>query len=110
MPHPKRQGIPQPIPNPEPSLFDAELVAENAGDWDRSIYRSKILALAATGHPFVSDDVADGMPDLDHPNRLGAIMRAAAAEGLIEAVGYQPSTKPSRHGAIVRVWRGRRAA
>lgn len=94
-----------------PTLFDADEVTENADQWWRDCASRALTWWAEAGVEFTADDMVDlGVPEPDHPNRLGALFLAASRRGQIEAVGYRPSTKPSRHGGVVRVWRGRRAA
>lgn len=52
-------------------------------------------------------DVAElGVPDPDHPARWGGLFSAAARAGIIRLVGYAPSSRPTVHRAIVRVWTG----
>lgn len=46
------------------------------------------------------------MPDPDHPARWGALFQSAVRSGLIVPVGYRLSRRPSRHGGVVRVWKG----
>lgn len=62
---------------------------------------------AEAGVPFTVEDVRDlGVPEADHPSRWGALFNAFRARGVIECVGYKAATRPSRHGGILRVWRG----
>lgn len=78
----------------------------NADDWTRDSVSRAIAFLAASGRPFTTDDLRDLGADADHPNRWGAGVKAAVTAGTIECVGFTASTRPSRHGGILRVWRG----
>lgn len=87
--------------------FDLGEVHDKADQWWKDCAWRAIETLAASGLPFTSHEVLDlGVPDPDHPNRWGALFRAADAAGLIRPIGYQQSTRPSRHGSVVRVWVG----
>lgn len=41
----------------------------------------------------------------DHPNWWGCLAASLKNQGLIERVGYQPSTRPAANGRVVAVWR-----
>ncbi len=91
----------------KPTLRDAY---DNSDDWWRSTAEAGIAYLASTGEPFDAFDVTElGVPDPDHPNRWGAVFRAASTAGLIESVGYHESRRPSRSGGVCRVWKGKAA-
>lgn len=109
----------------QPNLFDA-LEADRRKDAGQALVESHqleqwkagvagvIATLARRSEPFTGDDVrAEALARLlgqpSHPNAWGAAMSAARKRGLIEAVGYTASTQVSRHGAIVRQWRGANA-
>lgn len=73
--------------------------------WDGAMRAVKHLA--ATGEPFDAWDVTElGVPDPDHPARWGALFTTARRAGLIVAVGYRESRRPSRAHGVCRVWRG----
>lgn len=92
-------------------MFDADEVMENADQRWKDCAGRALSYWAQAGVEFTAADViALGIPEPDSNGRMGALFRAARARGEIEPVGYQPSTQPSRHGSVVRVWRGRRAA
>lgn len=58
-----------------------------------------------TGTRITSTDLIDALGMPPSPNAVGAIMRSAATQGLIHPTGeYIPSTRPTCHAAIVRVW------
>lgn len=91
----------------EPSLFDAGEVLEGSDPWWRGPNLSVIETLAASGVDFAADHSAfDAVPEPPSPNHLGALFRVACCRGLIECVGMRPSSKPSRRGGLLRVWRG----
>lgn len=69
----------------------------NADGWWRDCAWRAVEFLAAGGGDFTAPD---------HPNRWGALFRAAMTAGLIVPVGFTTSTRRSRHGGILRVWRG----
>lgn len=94
-------------PDPHP----ADLVEVDA--WWASGARQAIETLAAVGLPFTADALREdpfNLPDPHHPSQIGAAFRAASQAGLIRPVGYATSLVPSRHGGVVRLWRGNRTA
>lgn len=91
----------------ERAIFDAAAVLANADAWWRSCAELALVYLARCGAPFSADDLTDlGVPDPDHPNRWGALFRAACSRGEIVPVGFTVSRRPSRRGGVVRVWAG----
>jgi len=79
----------------------------NADEWWRSCAERGVTWWAEAGVPFTVEDVRDlGVPEPDHCARWGALFAAFRARGIIECIGYRTSTRPSRHGGILRVWRG----
>jgi|GEM_PF-5908185 len=78
--------------------------------WTDSILDRIIDMLAAEGRVFSADDVWQDRfglhPDNTKHGELGAAFRRAAAEGRIVMAGVTTSRRPSRHGALVRTWRG----
>lgn len=106
----------------QPSLFDAPegdrrkeagqalVESHQVEQWKAGVARV-IATLGGRGEPFTNDDVraeADQrlLGEPTHPNAWGAAMSSARKRGLIKSVGYTASTQISRHGAIVRQWRG----
>ena len=106
----------------QPNLFDAPegdrrkaagqalVESHQVEQWKAGVARV-IAMLARRAEPFTGDDVRAqalerslGQPS--HPNAWGAAMSTASKRGVIQAVGYTASTQVSRHGAIVRQWRG----
>lgn len=77
--------------------------------WDAAAQRA-LWHLASSGQPFTADDfrrlMADA-PDPHHPNTIGSFFRRARADGIIEPTGrVKQATTASRHGALIREWRG----
>lgn len=106
----------------QPNLFDgteaerrkeagqALVDSHQVEQWKAGVARV-IAILARRGEPFTNDDVraeADQrmLGEPTHCNAWGAAMSTARKRGVIQAVGYTTSTQVSRHGAIVRQWRG----
>lgn len=82
-------------------------VHANADTWWRDSAERALRDLAASGRTFEAYDLTEmGVPDPDHPNRWGALFRAAHTAGLIEPVGYAQSRRPGRSGGLTRLWRG----
>ncbi|MDX3006725.1 hypothetical protein PWY87_33975 [Kribbella solani] len=93
-------------PVPVGSYDGADQANENAEDRWRNWALREIAILAENGWDFTSDDVRQVVGEPDHPNRWGGVFLAARRAGLILPTGeVRPSTTPSRHGALVRVWR-----
>jgi hypothetical protein len=65
-----------------------------------------IAELSAEGEPFDSTDVRAVAGPFERPNVVGAAFSAARKAGLIEVAGYGASRTVSRHGSLVRLWRG----
>lgn len=98
-------------PIPAGAYDRVDLADENTESHWRMEAMHHIEFLASTGREFTADNVRQAVGEPDHPNRWGAVFLAARRAGLIEPTGtIVPSTTASRHGAIVRVWRGRQAA
>lgn len=92
-----------------------ERAARNAADvaaWNGQA-RLAVLALAATGEPFTSEEVTArcGLPrgtvGTNRNNAVGALLSGAARRGLIRKTGRTvPSTRVSSHGAALAEWVG----
>lgn len=72
-----------------------------------------IIALAATGRDFTSDDLLEmiGPPDVSHApnarnNAMGAAFSRASKRKIIEVVGHTQSRAQHRKGGLIRIWRG----
>lgn len=62
--------------------------------------------LAETRREFTTDDVWRSLASTREPRALGAVMRWAAAAGLVENTHQTvPSTRPECHARPVAVWR-----
>lgn len=80
--------------------------------WDRNWADAafeELERLAAGGHDFCADDLVAEVGQPDSPGAVGAAFSSAAKSGLIRHLGYTTSRRVSRHGGLVRVWRGRTA-
>jgi hypothetical protein len=89
----------------------AEADANANPDW-RAAVAAVIVALAAERETFTTDDVwrfldADHAEAITHePRALGALMLAAARDGVIATLDdWRPSDRIVNHGRPVRVWR-----
>lgn len=67
--------------------------------------RFAILRLCLADANFTADDVRAAAGDPPTPNCLGAVIRLAYKNGLIEPAGFGVATRPSRHASILRLWR-----
>jgi hypothetical protein len=69
-----------------------------------------LRALVADGRTTSADDLykVDGLGRPENPNAVGALFREAHRVGDIERIGYMPSVRASRHGAVVAIWRAAR--
>ncbi len=86
-----------------------QLAFDQADDWWLSVAMRGLRWLADTGQPFETFDLTElGVPDPDHPNRWGALFRAAHTAGLIEHHGYAIARRPGRAGGLTRTWTGTR--
>jgi hypothetical protein len=91
----------------EPTLFDAAREARDLGMarvetatsdvWKHAAFQA-IERLAATGEPFISDDVWNelgaSLSDVTNQRALGPVMMSARKKGIIEKTGgYRPSVR-----------------
>jgi len=76
-------------------------------DWKQDFARV-VMSFARFGVEFTSDDVCAVVGRPPNQNAVGAAMHKMSQTGQIERVGYQPSRRTDRHGAIIAVWRGAR--
>jgi hypothetical protein len=67
-----------------------------------------IAELADRGTPFDSEAVRLVTGAGPSVGSLGVAFAEARRRGWISCVGYSTSSRPSRHGGIVRVWQGTR--
>jgi chloramphenicol 3-O-phosphotransferase len=81
---------------------------ERAGEVWVSQARHAMAEFVSDGKTFTADDLilAIGMPPGHSHNAVGAVVRQAHREGWIEVAGTRSSTRPDRHGGLVRAWRG----
>lgn len=91
-------------PSDRPGLAQA---GENRDPWSWEPAMEAVKVMAESGVRFESWDLEQVLGvKLDTPNRWGALMNAAAKQGLIECVGYRVSGRPTRCGGLTRTWRG----
>ena len=92
---------------PPPGSYDgAQLADDNAESGWREAALAEIENMAASGIEFTADDIRERVGEPDIANRWGGVFLAARRAGLIETVAVKPSSTPSRHAGMVRVWRG----
>lgn len=91
---------------PEGAYAGAEQALNNAESGWTEAAMAEIRAMARSGMEFTSDHLRAKISEPDHGNRIGAVFVAASKARLIEAVGARPSTWPTTHGRLIRVWRG----
>lgn len=72
----------------------------------RSAAAEAIQVLADQGEQFTADDLVDrvGLPPV--PNMMGSVFLTAKRRDVINLVGYEPSSRPSNHARIQRIWVG----
>lgn len=64
------------------------------------------LGALPSGALVTSTDLVEALGMPPSPNAVGAVMRSAGTQGLLEPTDtYVSSPRPSCHAAIVRVWR-----
>ena len=68
-----------------------------------SAIEAEVRRLAAEGETFLPDDV---LPNLASRRSVGPVFNRLRRDGVIEVVGTATSTRPERHGALTRVYRG----
>ena len=93
-------------PTPADCIDGAQQADENSDRWWRDGAYRKLVMLATSGRIFTADHLLDGLPEPDQPCCVGGLFMAASKSGLIECVGATPSRRASRHGGLVRMWRG----
>lgn len=84
--------------------YEAAVVAHGPADaWDRAVIDQCIEAFVRQGRPFSVNDMRPLLPEVRYP-LIGGRLQAAQRAGLIRRVGFTPSTLPSTHNAMVRVY------
>lgn len=73
-------------------------------DWMRATVDQAIKAVADRGLPFSANDVRGLLPLGIRPALMGARFRYAATSGLVQRIGYVPSTDPGTHAHPVAQW------
>lgn len=72
----------------------------------KAVAGAALVKLARTGEEFGAEDVTAiaGMPA--QPNAIGSLFSTYAKRGVIVAVGFQQSSRASRHASRQLTWRG----
>ena len=77
-------------------------------DWKDAAER-RLIRLTKNKRFFTSDDILSYLDNKEiktHDNRaLGGIMNRWVRQGYISPIGFQNSSRPSRHGGTVRLWK-----
>jgi len=74
--------------------------------WKRDASQA-LAMLASNGEPFSADDIRERVGNPPHHfNAMGAVFRVASIQGLIRRVGYEQSTRSSRHASFRSMWIG----
>lgn len=83
---------------------------QSTDDWWRDTCDRAIDQAALTGRPFQAFDLCEwyGLPEPRSANAWGPRLSAAAKRGVIRAVGYAPSSRPTTAKSAVRLWQGAR--
>lgn len=84
--------------------MDAALARVEDSGWAQRA-REAIRVFTAAGVTFSAEDVRARAGDPASPNAMGALMRMAVHEGLIEVAGTRRSTRPDARGRQLPVWR-----
>jgi hypothetical protein len=118
VPDPDDDGAPKPrsVPNPGDGSVERdealERVLRGATDDEHRLVASALMRVIRRGYEFTSDDVwaeleriAPGF-EVREKRLLGALMRVAAMDGLIETTGRsRKSTRPQHHRYPCQIWR-----
>ncbi len=85
--------------------YDGDLITTAREGWLQAAERH-VATLIGRRVDFTQEDVAAlGVGEPTHPNMWGQLLLRHAKRGVIECVGYIRSTKKSRKGGSIRVWR-----
>ncbi len=86
----------------------AQVIAHSSNDPWRIAAVKGIAHLAASGRVFEAYEliVLQLCPEPAHPSRWGALFNLCANHGLIDHVGYGPSSRPTVKSSAVKFWRG----
>jgi Transcription factor WhiB len=76
-----------------------------AREWSEIAW-DELVDLARSRADFTAYDLVDRAGAPTSPGAVGAVIRQASRQGLIEAVGYTTSRRISRHNGLHRIWRG----
>ena len=73
-------------------------------DTDWSNEALLVFLTLESGTTITADELRELAGNPPTPNAMGAVFRSAHKQGLIRTIAYLPSTQPSRHGGMVRLW------
>lgn len=89
-----------------PNPYAGDLLS-HADQWWRDCATRAARELAQRGTDFTADDLYElGVPEPDSSARTGSLLSLIKRRGYITLVGLRASTRKSRNGGAVRVWRG----
>ncbi|GAA5157180.1 hypothetical protein GCM10011366_16220 [Ornithinimicrobium tianjinense] len=77
--------------------------------WWRDCAERALVDLAVSGATFTIDALRQPpycVWEPQHPSSWGALTQAMLKAKYIEPVGFTTSSRASRHGSVVRLWRG----
>lgn len=82
-------------------------------DWDDAWSTDAVGMIITLSHRmdrFTSDDLRAAIRPPNRPSQVGAAFRNAQAQGLIESIGYVPSTTTTRNSGRHLQWRRKQGA
>ena len=82
----------------------------HADDWWRSCATKAVREMIGRGVDFTQEDIGELAGEPSDGNHWGALFQSLARRDQIEPVGFRRSSKKSRKGGIIRVWRAVPAA
>ncbi len=63
-----------------------------------------IVLLTMRGRTFTSDDLHGVLDTPEHPNWWGVLLARMKNKGLVQRIGYQPSTRKAANGRPIALW------
>lgn len=72
-------------------------------DWIES--RTALVLSQMAGRVFTTDDLHQALGEPPQRNWWGVMLARLKGLGLVERVGYQPSSRPESNGRVVAVWK-----
>lgn len=96
-------------PKPAEPYYVGDLIS-HADAWWRSCATRAMWEMVGRGVDFTQEDIGELAGEPSEPNHWGALFQSLARRDVIEPVGFRRSTKKSRRGGVIRVWRAIPAA